>query len=251
MKNLSNFSNEDLLEIQEDKLKECLTDILSVYGNPSFGSMSKRDIDLAVFSVLQKLKFIEPEPTIYEIMQKLKVTRSKARNLIYEAEIRRLKDENDLDNKLREKIRHPIFAKNGDKISIEIDNPLLIDHLRYRLKKLGAITDGSFHAEIVSMTHEAFSNLYVELLPDADANAIYEQFVRLGVARERGAKPFLKAALRCVAHAALGKAGEELGEQVIESAKSIIGNWIQGIHDNIPELPEGIQGTIYEKILEA
>lgn len=124
MKNLSNLSNDDLQGISEDKLKECLVSILSVYGNPSFGSMSKRDIDLTVFSTLQELKFISPEPTIYEIMQKLKVTRSKARNLIYEAEIRRLKDENDLDNKLREKIRHPIFAKNGDKISIEIDNPL-------------------------------------------------------------------------------------------------------------------------------
>ena len=180
MKNLSNFSNDDLQGISEAKLKKCLTDILSVYGSPSFGSMSKRDIDLTVFSVLQELKFIEPEPTIYEVMQKLKVTRSKARNLIYEAEIRKLKDENDLDDKLREKIQHPIFGKIGDKISLEIDNPLLIDHLRYRLKKLGAITDGSFHAEIVSMTHEAFSDLYVELLPQEDANAIYNQFVQLG-----------------------------------------------------------------------
>lgn len=105
--------------------------------------------------------------------------------------------------------------------------------MRYKLKKLGAITDGSFHAEIVSMTHEAFSDLYVELLPDADANAIYDQFVRLGVARERGPKPFLKAALRCIAHAALGKAGEEL----IESAQGIVGDWIQGLHDNIPNNP--------------
>ena len=247
MKNLSNFSSDDLQGIPEAKLKKCLTDILSVYGSPSFGSMSKRDIDLTVFSVLQELKFIEPEPTIYEVMQKLKVTRSKARNLIYEAEIRKLKDENDLDEKLREKIQHPIFGKIGDKISLEIDNPLLIDHLRYRLKKLGAITDGSFHAEIVSMTHEAFSDLYVELLPQEDANAIYNQFVQLGVAPARGVKPFLKAAVRCVAHAALGKAGEDL----MGSAQGIIGDWIQGIRNNIPEHQEGIEGTIYEKILEA
>ena len=247
MKNLSKFANEDLQGISEDKLKECLVSILSVYGNPSFGSMSKRDIDLTVFSVLQELKFISPEPTIYEIMQKLKVTRSKARNLIYEAEIRKLKDENDLDLKLREKIKNPIFAKNGDKISIEIDNPLLIDHLRYKLKKLGALTDGSFHAEIVSMNHEAFSDLYVELLPDADANAIYDQFVRLGVARERGAKAFLKSAIKIVARGALGR----IGENFVDSAQEIIVDWMQGLHDNIPEPQDSVQGTIYEKILEA
>lgn len=247
MKNLSNFSNDDLQGILDVELKECLVRILSVYGNPSFGSMSKRDIDLTMFLVLQKLKFIESEPTIYEVMQKLKVTRSKARNLIYEAEIRKLEDENDLDKKLREKIQHPIFGKIGDKISLEIDNPLLIDHLRYRLKKLGAITDGSFHAEIVSMTHEAFSDLYVELLPQEDVNAIYDKFVELGVAPEKGAKPFLKAAMRCVAHAALGKAGEDL----MGAAQNIVGDWIQGIHNNIPELQEGIRGTIYERILEA
>lgn len=247
MKNLSNFSKDDLNGISDDILKECLTDVLSVYGNPSFGSMSKRDVDLTVFFVLQKLNYISEEPTIYEIMQKLKVTRSKARNLIYEAEIRRLKDEKDLDNLLRKKIEHPIFGKIGDKITLEIDNPLLIDHLRYRLKKLGAITDGSFHAEIVSMTHEAFSDLYVDLLPENDANEIYDKFVALGVARERGAKPFLKAALKCVAHAALGKAGEEL----VGAAKDIVGDWIQGVKENIPNVGTPIQGTIYEQILEA
>ena len=247
MQNLSNFSEDNLEGRTEEELKRSLVKILSVYGNPSFGSMSKRDIDLAVFSVLQDLNFIESEPTIYEIMQKLKVTRSKARNLIYEAEIRKLKDENDLDEKLREKIRKPIFGKTGDKITLEIDNPLLIDHLRYRLKKLYAITDGSFHAEIVSMSHEAFSKLYVELLPEEDANAIYNQFVQLGVARERGVKPFLVAAMKIVAHGALGKIGEDL----VDSAQDIIGDWIQGIHNNIPLNREGTQGTIYEQILEA
>ena len=209
--------------------------------------MSKRDIDLTVFSVLLKLNYISEEPTIYEVMQKLKVTRSKARSLIYEAEIRRLKDEKDLDDLLRQKIQHPIFGKIGDKISLEIDNPLLIDHLRYRLKKLGAITDGSFHAEIVSMTHEAFSDLYVDLLPENDVNDIYNRFVALGVAREKGAKPFLKAAVKCIAHAALGKAGEELAG----AAQGIVGDWIQGVKDNIPNVGAPIQGTIYEQILEA
>lgn len=245
MTNLANINEQDI-HVDDATIKACLVKILSEYGNPSFGSMSKRDVDLAIFSVLQKLNYISEEPTIYEVMQKLKVTRSKARSLIYEAEIRRLKDEKDLDDLLRKKIEHPIFGKIGDKISLEIDNPLLIDHLRYRLKKLGAITDGSFHAEIVSMTHEAFSDLYVDLLPDNDANAIYEKFVALGVAREKGAKPFLKAAMKCIAHAALGKAGEEL----VGAAQGIVGEWIQGVMDNIPNVGAPIQGTIYEQILE-
>lgn len=246
MLNLADIKAQDI-HVDDATIKCCLVKILSEYGNPSFGSMSKRDVDLAIFSVLQKLNYISEEPTIYEVMQKLKVTRSKARNLIYEAEIRRLKDEKDLDDLLRKKIEHSIFGKIGDKITLEIDNPLLIDHLRYRLKKLGAITDGSFHAEIVSMTHEAFSDLYVDLLPDNDANAIYEKFVALGVAREKGAKPFLKAAMKCIAHAALGKAGEEL----VGAAQGIVGDWIQGVKDNIPNVGTPIQGTIYEQILEA
>lgn len=245
MLNLANINEQDI-HVDDATIKACLVKILSEYGNPSFGSMSKRDVDLAIFSVLQKLNYISEEPTIYEVMQKLKVTRSKARNLIYEAEIRRLKDEKDLDDLLRKKIEHPIFGKIGDKITLEIDNPLLIDHLRYRLKKLGAITDGSFHAEIVSMTHEAFSDLYVDLLPENDVNDIYNRFVALGVAREKGAKPFLKAAVKIVAHGALGKIGEDL----VDSAQEIIRDWIQGIN-NIPQNRDGIEGTIYEQILEA
>ena len=244
MKNLSQLRAEDI-QIEGNEVKNLMAEFLSKYGNPSFGSMSKRDIDILVFDILQRLHLIDETPSIYDVMRKLNITRSKARNLIYESSIR--KEDQNLDDKLREKIAKPIFAKNGEKISIEVDNPLLIDHLRNKLRELQHITDGSFHAEIVSMTWQAFVDLYAELLPDNDANEIYQKFVALGVAPEKGAKPFIKAALKCVAHAALGKAGEEL----VGAAQGIIGDWIQGVKENIPSGEASIQGTIYEQILTA
>lgn len=245
MKNLSQLRAEDI-QIEDNEVKNLMAEFLSKYGTPSFGSMSKRDLDILLFDMMQKLGIIEGQPNIYSVMRKLNITRSKARNLIYETAIRKTLEDNALDDMLREKIAAPIFAKNGERISIEIDNPLLIDHLRSKLKELGHLTDGSFHAEIVAMTPDAFADLYAELLPQEKQDEIYNRFVQLGVARERGARPFVKAAIKCVAHAALGKAGDEL----VDSAKDIVGKWIHGVVENIP-LNAPAQGSIYERILEA
>ena len=101
---------------------------------------------------------------------------------------------------------------------------MLIDHLRDRLKKIGHLTDGSFHAEVVTMSCDAFSDLYTDLLSEASKDAIHSKFVALGLEREKGVKAFLKSALKCIAHAALGKAGEGL----VSSAQAIIGDGISG-----------------------
>lgn len=238
---------EEQFNNKEPQLKKSVAEFLNAYMQPSFGSMSKRDVDIKLFCFMQDLGLISPNPSIYEVMRALNITRSKARNLIYEAEIRKELNFDQLDDMLRQKIAHPMFGKIGDKISIEIDNPLLIDHLRDRLKKIGHLTDGSFHAEVVTMSCDAFSDLYADLLSEANQNAIHSKFVALGLEQEKGVKPFLKNALKCVAHAALGKAGEGL----VSSAQEIIGDWISGVFDNIPAQLEPNANTVYHEVLIA
>ena len=100
------------------------------------GLCLKRDFDILLFMKLQDLKIIEKDPDLYDIVSNLKVTRAKARNLLYEAKMRNSSEEM-LDKELRELLSTPIFFKENDKIAIEISNPLLSDHLRWKLKRLG------------------------------------------------------------------------------------------------------------------
>lgn len=67
-----------------DESRDALKKILLDYCSPSFGSMAKHDIDLLIFDVMISLGVFDSNPSIYDVMRELKVTRNKARNLIYE-----------------------------------------------------------------------------------------------------------------------------------------------------------------------
>ena len=120
---------EEQFNDKEQQLKKSVAEFLNAYMQPSFGSISKRDIDIKLFCFMQDLGLISSNPSIYEVMRALNITRSKARNLIYEAEIRKELNSDQLDDMLRKKIAHPIFGKIGDKISIEIDNDTIINNV--------------------------------------------------------------------------------------------------------------------------
>ena len=220
--------------------------VLKEYAAPSFGSMSKRDVDIMLFMALQDLGIIEMRPSIYDVIRLLNVTRAKARNLIYESSLRRQEEQN-LEQELKDLIIKPIFLKEGDKICLEIDNPLLIDYIRQRLKELKHITDSSYNNELVKMTPEAFSALYTTYLPEESIAAINRKFVALGVQDEKGPLGVVKKVVAIIARAALGRSGEML----VESTINTIGSWLQGRFDNIPNDVDGLQGTIYEELLEA
>ena len=217
--------------------------VLKQYAAPSFGSMPKRDVDIMLFMALQDLGIIEMRPTIYDVIRLLNITRSKARNLIYESSLRR-QEKQDLEKELKDLIINPIFLREGDKVCIEVDNPLLIDYIRQRLKSLHHITDSSFNTELIKMHPNAFSELYVSLLPEESIKVINKKFVELGVKEDKSAKAFVANIVKVIARAALGKAGESLAGTVCET----LGDWISGIFDKLPTKGIDMKGSIYEDL---
>jgi hypothetical protein len=90
---------------------------------------------------------VDKHPTIYDLVGKLKVTREKSRKLIYERALRK-SSSTDLDLMVIEALKNLILAKDGKFFILEIENPLLLDHLRSQVTKLGFISDGSFSPSI-------------------------------------------------------------------------------------------------------
>ena len=107
--------------VDSKEVKRVFKELITAYMNPAYGSMSKRDFDILLFMKLQDLKIIEKDPDLYDIVSNLKVTRAKARNLLYEAKMRNSSEEM-LDKELRELLSTPIFFKENDKIAIELPN---------------------------------------------------------------------------------------------------------------------------------
>lgn len=92
--------------------------------------MSKHDFDLLMFDSMVKMGVICKNPTIYDVMRVLKVTRSKARALIYEYQLRKIQDEGQLREQLRELMKTPLMSTMSKNVCLEVDNPYIVDFIR-------------------------------------------------------------------------------------------------------------------------
>ena len=213
-------------ELDSEDVKKAFKELLQDYLTPAFGSISKRDFDILLFIKLQKLGIFKKNPEIYELVSELRVTRAKARNLLYESKLRQT-SKAELDQELKDILKTPIFIKDNDKIGIEIDNPYLIDHLRAKLKQLNHITDGSFSPELVRLTTDAFVSLFESYLPEDSKNEIKQAFVEIGAEADTSLKGVLKGAFKKLG----SKIADEAGGQVAESVGEYLGPVISGSID--------------------
>lgn len=225
-------------EIKGENIKsseEVLNTILDLYRKPSFGSMSKRDVDIMLFMAMQDRGLIGLNPQTYEVMQYLRVTRAKARNLIYEVALRRMESEAVLKQELHDILSKAVILKETDKVAIEIDNPLLIDYLRKELKELKHLTDGSFSPELVKMEYDAFAHIYEVTRTEEEKKAVKQRLVELGIKQEYTLRSTITALLQYGGKKIAGKFGGEVAKDIV---------------DIICEHWENISGVIREKANE-
>lgn len=197
--------------------KEALDHFLSQYLDPAFGALPKQEVELLVLKLLEDLGAIGSRPSIYDLVSKLKVTRAKARRLIYDRELRSRTSE-ELDEDIRAVLRRPIIQKRGDFFALEIENPLISDHLRAKIQVLGHVTDGSFSPSLVTLTLDAMVALLDSQLSDSEKTLTQKALVAAG-APDKTLKGVLKSALKKLGE----KIADETGGAVVEDVSNYIG----------------------------
>lgn len=229
---------EDIRSVIEKTKKSVIKDALSAflekYLNPAFGSLPKREVDLLVMDLLEKLKYIEHDPSIYTLVQKLRVTRSKARNLFYDMELRRL-NVSELDAKVKNILKTPLIQRQGDLFALEIENPLVLDHLRAKVQAMGHATDGSFSPSMVKLTGDAFAALIAHFLKPHQREQIRKALIAAG-APDTSFQGVLKSAFKKLGCKIASDAGEALAGEVSD----YIGPLVDGIVGEVDKIVGGL-----------
>lgn len=194
------------------KTKDALDAFLTAYLNPAFGALAKSEVELLVLRLFAELGAVSKRPGVYELVSNLKVTRSKARRLIYDQELR-TRTSQELDEDVRALLRTPILQKRGDSFALEIENPLLSDHLRAKLKELGHVTDGSFSPSLVTLTVDAMVALLEAQLTEEQKTVTMDALVKAG-APDKTIKGVLKAALKKLGEKIADETGQAFAEEV-------------------------------------
>ncbi len=200
---------------------EVLSKLLERFLSPAFGALPKREIDLMFLDALEELEVINKEPSIYELVQKLKITRSKARSIFYERELRRI-DTSELDNRIRDALKKPLLQKQGELFVLELDNPLVIEHLKYRISQLGYATDGSFSSSLVKLSVDALVVLVESIMDKSQQKVVKSALVKAGGS---------DASLRGLLLGALKKVGAKIADEAGEAAVGKIGDYMESIFE--------------------
>lgn len=216
-----------LKKASTDQVLQALRRLLFDAVTPAFGSPSKRELELAILEVFIGVGAIDKNPGVYDLVSGLRITKSKARALLYDRELRRQTPKT-LDALARKALRTPLLQAQGYAVALDIENPYLADHIRARVRELGHAADGSFSPSLIRLSSDATAAL-IEYYLDPSERKRVEKALR-NVTGEKGTvRTLLTKAISAAANAVAGKAGAELAEWGANS----IGSLIEANEDNI------------------
>ena len=224
-----------LNEADANDVKKRFIELVESYLQPSYGSMSKRDFEILLFMKLQELGAIQKDSDLYQLIKDLKISRLRVRNLLYEAKMR-TSNEKDLDDELIQLLKKPVFLKDGDKVAIEIQNPLLTDHFKFKVKELGFITDGSFSAELVKLNYLAYIALVDSMISTEAKEETVKMFIDADIMKDKSFKGVLTEIVKKIGAKFANEAGEQAIEEVFKYLSPIISGQIEPVKDKLLEL---------------
>jgi hypothetical protein len=149
------------------------------YLSRGFGNMPKRDMDVLIFHLFEKTDVFNGKSN-FEIARTLRTTPAKIKSLKYESVLRF--DDSDIvsDNFLKQRFasylkNNPPLEFDEKYLKLQIEDPVLLDHLKAICKENGVITDGSFNGEILKVDESSFIKL-LEQVQFKDSKKSLKQF---------------------------------------------------------------------------
>ena len=162
-----NNTASDKYDLSNANFKDLITEFFEFYTTPAFGARSKSEIDLKVFELLRDCGYIDDD--YYSVSRKLKITPTRAKNLILNAKLRAESQPNTekMYNKFLGKIKelgYKTDSKNNSIIIFSLPDMLLREYLKFKLRSVGKIWDSSFNSELVRVSVDDF----LDIVSDAD-----------------------------------------------------------------------------------
>jgi len=200
---------------------KALDRFLESFLNPAFGSLPKAEIEILVLDLLEQTGRITEieKSTQYLLATKLRISPTKAKNLLYNWSLRKKYEEKQFKEMLEKILLNPKYKTHRDNdgwFFLQIENPLLLEYVKNRIQQLEHIPDGSFSSKIIKLQAEAFADLIEDCIGKENKNEILK---KLGIP-DNSFKELLVETLKESAEQYIGKSGVALTAKVLNLLKS-------------------------------
>lgn len=190
-------------------LADALSMLLKAHASPVFGAAKAVENEVAALRAMQRLGAISADPDEYELVMTLRITRTKARSLLYQSALRSGFSEADIQSALKRLLTAPRVCREGDKVLIEVEDPFMMDCLRQKVRKVGFISDGSFSGSLAKISIPALAALINDLLSTEQQSEAQRRLRAQGVLGDN-LTSMIVSAFGALGRHALGATGGEL-----------------------------------------
>lgn len=205
------------------------------YLGQAFGTLPKSEIDLLVFQLLMDTRVLDPTQPIYEIARSLNVTPAKARNLLFQYQLRTM-TETQVDSSVLIAVTTAKWGLDAQRIGFGVESPLVRAAIQAKAKGKNVFPDVSLSGEILYVPMNQVGDFIAAFLPGTEARKLIERLRKRGVADpDNVTKALNKIGEAIVTEAAKagGKAGaKELGDVLF----GWINDLLEGADADVPEV---------------
>ncbi len=205
----------------KDHLINIINILLEKHSSPVFGAAKQIEHEIAAIKVLKLLNYLDNNADEYDYVDKLKVTRAKARSLMYQEALR---ERIDFDEELKKVLQNPTIQKDSKGMYlIEVSHPLLMDKLRKKVRDLGFISDESFSGSLAKISSEALISLIDSLVEPNKKTKVLDQLIKQGYP-DNTFKAFIQKSLLKVGAKLADDTGEKIAKNIGTFCKDILVN---------------------------
>ena len=212
-----NAFSQSIENASPQQLQEALQFLLKPHAAPVFGAAKTVEHEIAGLQALKVLGVIRPAADEFDLVESLRVAKTKARSLIYHAALRAESSQASIDAALRHALVSTRVVRDGELYLVEIPDPLTMDRLRKRVRDLGFLSDGKFSGALAKIPEGALLRLVADLIPAVQKEEIHKQLLEAGLP-DKSVGGLVKAALQKAGR----KVADETGEQVAKAVGEVI-----------------------------
>jgi len=218
-------------EADPSTLREALRILMIPHASPVFGAVKVIEHEIAALEALRILGYIPKDADEFSLVEALRVTKAKAKSLLYNSALRNSSQGIDVDSLLRDIIVRSNFCKDGDMFLFEVPHPLTMDRLRHKVRKLGFVSDGTFSGSVARIQGDALVALIEALIPSDQKRALLKKLHNEGYEGKDIASIIKRIAIQ-TASAAGGKALGQLAEGAVNGFWPLLSGQFEKLNSN-------------------
>ena len=196
-----------------ETLRSALKLLLKPHTISVFAASKLVEHEIAAFNALKTLGYISNDADEFNLVEKLRVTKAKARSLLYQAALREISDLPAEIDAIKKILSNPRMQRDGDKMFlVEVPQPLTMDRLRSRVRTLGFLTDGSFSGSVARMPEAALVALVESLVTEQERATLLAVLISRGLT-DTSWRGVLQGAVKKIGSKVAGQAGEAIADE--------------------------------------